>query len=794
MRHHFVKIVLLVLSAILLTACGGAEERKLAHLEKGKQYYEENNLEKARIEFKNVLQIDPKDVEGRYWLARTLENLQNWQKAAGHYLAIVQELDKNHVDAHVRLGQIYLLGNAVDKALEHAEAALKVAPTNPDALALRGGVRGRQDDIDGALEDGLAGLNQDPGHVNSIALLASLYLKQQESEKALKILEQGLERNPGHTGLMTIKTRVHMARQEHGKAEDLLAKIVQQEPDVFAHRLRLAAFQAAQNALDAAEKTLRDAIAHDPSVIARLALADFLLKKRDAAAAERELLAFIAKDPDESGLRFALAKLYELNKEPEKSQAVYQEIIAKKGVEPDGLKARVNLAQSYVTNNKVDAAATLIEEVLAENASDREALMLRGQIAMSKNDAAAAIADFRAALRDDPNSPKGLALLARAHYQNKEVTLARDTMKKAVDAHPNNPQLRAGYVELLVRAGDTETAITEVNEILKISPNNQAALEMLFRLQSAKKDWKAALATAATLKEEFADNPIGYYLSGLVHQAEQKLTDSIEEFGKALEKSPDAIQPLSQMVKSYLAQGKAEDALAKLEGTLKNNPENYVAYNLKGEILFGLKRFPEAKGAFAKAIEIKPDWHIPYARLANVHFQEKDIPGAVKAFEQGLKAIPDNPVLATGLAMLYEKENQQDKAIAVYDSLLARHPDSQLAANNLAMLLVDHSEKDETRLQRAATLIEPLKTSDNAAFLDTVGWVQYHQGDFDVAIQNLQKAVDAAPQAPELHYHLGMAYLGKGDTASARNYLKQAVNAKTEFRGLDKAKEALKNL
>ena len=53
----FVTGVTVLLAVSLLTACGGKEERKAKYLERGKAYLAEKNYEKARIEFKNVLQI-----------------------------------------------------------------------------------------------------------------------------------------------------------------------------------------------------------------------------------------------------------------------------------------------------------------------------------------------------------------------------------------------------------------------------------------------------------------------------------------------------------------------------------------------------------------------------------------------------------------------------------------------------------------------------------------------------------------------------------------------------------------
>src|ERR1700683_2034423 len=55
-----------LLAALVLTGCGGAEARKARHLEKGQAFYAANNFEKARVEFRNALQIAPTDSAARY--------------------------------------------------------------------------------------------------------------------------------------------------------------------------------------------------------------------------------------------------------------------------------------------------------------------------------------------------------------------------------------------------------------------------------------------------------------------------------------------------------------------------------------------------------------------------------------------------------------------------------------------------------------------------------------------------------------------------------------------------------
>ena len=48
--------------------------------------YEQGNYTKARLEFKNVLQIDPKDAQSYYMFATIEEKNQNWRKAYALFL------------------------------------------------------------------------------------------------------------------------------------------------------------------------------------------------------------------------------------------------------------------------------------------------------------------------------------------------------------------------------------------------------------------------------------------------------------------------------------------------------------------------------------------------------------------------------------------------------------------------------------------------------------------------------------------------------------------------------------
>ncbi len=795
MTKRAVVRTLLVGVMVGLAACGGSADRKAAYMQKGREMYEQKNYDKARVEFSNVLQIDPKDIEARFLLGETMAELKDFRAAAGHYLRVIED-DPRHVQARVKMGELYLVSGDRDKTEEMVEQIMKLDPNNADGIVLRGSVKAQKGDLAGALEDAEKAIQIAPDNVNAAALTASLYMRRKETDRAIAVLKGSIEKNPTTMALRTALAKVYFDAGKKAEAEAELQGIVQAEPTALAPRVQLAQFLVGMDRIDDAEKALRDGIAavdEKERTPLKLALAELLANKRGKDEAVAELTQWVKEDPKAYDLRFALGTVYAGSGDLAKARAVYESVIKDDDIGPSGLQARTRLAAIALSEKKPDLADQLVAEVLKENSRDSEALTLRGQIAMSRQDYATAIGDFRAILKEHPENMRVQRMLARAHFLNKEPELARDILKKAIEAAPQDLDLRSDYVQMLAQANDIPGVVAQLKEVLRISPNNFVALETLFKAHAASQDWSAATQTAEQLKQAYPDKPHGEYFAGLIKQANKDFEGSIPEFEAALKKAPDAVEPLSQLVKSQLALKQPEKAQAKLDEVIAAQPKNPVALNLKGELQMLAGRNEEAIALFEQAIAVNPKWPVPYSNTAMVYERMQQPEKALDAIHKGVAATDSAPTLVMALAGKYEQMGRIDDAIAEYEKALEKAPDALVVANNLAMLLVDHRD-DAASLERAKKLIGPLKSASNAAFLDTVGWVQLKAGDVEAALPNLEQAVKAAPQAAVLQYHLGMAYLKKGDKAAALEALKKAVDTKEVYTGLDEAKSALEDL
>jgi Tfp pilus assembly protein PilF len=78
--------------------------------------------------------------------------------------------------------------------------------------------------------------------------------------------------------------------------------------------------------------------------------------------------------------------------------------------------------------------------------------------------------------------------------------------------------------------------------------------------------------------------------------------------------------------------------------------------------------------------------------------------------------------------------------------------------------------------------------------LDTRGWVKFKAGQSKEALPLLEQAVDKAPNAPILRYHLAMVQLKSGDKEKARKNLEAAIGTGNSFSGIDEARAALEQV
>jgi len=77
--------MLLLGVAFWLSGCTSMEGKRDKFLEQGKVLYQKGDYIRARLQFRNALQIDPKFAEGHLWIGKTELKLNNFRGAFGSF-------------------------------------------------------------------------------------------------------------------------------------------------------------------------------------------------------------------------------------------------------------------------------------------------------------------------------------------------------------------------------------------------------------------------------------------------------------------------------------------------------------------------------------------------------------------------------------------------------------------------------------------------------------------------------------------------------------------------------------
>lgn len=785
------RILVILAIVALATACDSPEQREAKYLERGKRLFETGNLTKAQIEFRNALQINPKGVDGLYYLALIDGDKGDIRKAYAKFMEVLIR-DQDHVGVLIKLGQYSFLANRLDEALDRANTVLDLEHDNAEAHALRAAVFLRRNELARAQEAAERALAIDPANVRAASALAGILKVQGRMPRAIQVLDRTLELRPKERGLRLVKAQLHLERGEFPEVERIYRELILIRPDELAYRKDLARLLVERGRDDDAEKLLRDTVNEFPDKVEpKLLLANHLIMYRGSETAERVLLDFVAQTPEEYELRFYLARVYARHKEHEKARELYLSIIEDAGLEPAGLNARSFLAELYYKLGDREAATRTITEVLQEDPQNNAVLMLRGRIGLVERDYEAAVIDFRSVLRNEPDSKQATRLLAQAHLAAGETELAVASLQSLLELDPRDYVARQKLAGLLAGSERLDADLTALGQSTSDLSVLRSTAEILIR----RKSWAEAEAVARRIAAHADGQALGHKILGDVFRATARYEDALSHYHEALKLEPRWPALLRSAAMAYNSAGQTEKGVQFLEELAAEQPDNAAAYNALGEIFLREQKDLEVtEYAFRAALERQPSWPLPYLNLARLFASSGRHDQAIEVLREGLARNPIHKGLALALGEAYQMARDYAATIHIYEQMLDSGARDLILTNNLAALIADFKYKDEVRLKLALRLAEPFGSSSDPVLLDTLGWVHYRAGNNDAALRYLEQAARAGPATPQRRYHLGMVYLRGGQIDSARQELEAAVAAGTHYPGVEAARGVLQGL
>jgi tetratricopeptide (TPR) repeat protein len=175
-----------------------------------------------------------------------------------------------------------------------------------------------------------------------------------------------------------------------------------------------------------------------------------------------------------------------------------------------------------------------------------------------------------------------------------------------------------------------------------------------------------------------------------------------------------------------------------------------------------------------------------YLLEAELRQRGDDLPGELDALARGLAAYPDENGLLYARALAWERRDDVPRAEADLRKILVTEPENVAALNALGYTLADRT----TRYQEALELIDRARVAepDNAAIIDSYGWVLYRLGRNEEALVQLRRAWTLAKDA-EIAAHVGEVLWVLGRKDEARHFFDEARKLDPDNRALQRVIE-----
>jgi tetratricopeptide (TPR) repeat protein len=204
------------------------------------------------------------------------------------------------------------------------------------------------------------------------------------------------------------------------------------------------------------------------------------------------------------------------------------------------------------------------------------------------------------------------------------------------------------------------------------------------------------------------------------------------------------------------------------------------------------KDLAAAETALQKAIQLNPANLDAVILLSKVEMARGEGDQALATAYKSIETNPRNVTAYFFAGTMEELRGRPQRAEDVYRKALEVDPNYAPAANNLAYLMLENKESIDEALSLAQTARQKMPDSPSAA--DTLAWIYYQKGLYDVAADLLQEAVQKAPDNATYHYHIGMVYQKQMNTAAARKHLERTLQINPNFPDASKIRATLNQM
>jgi tetratricopeptide (TPR) repeat protein len=464
-------------------------------------------------------------------------------------------------------------------------------------------------------------------------------------------------------------------------------------------------------------------------------MADCYYRLKDDTKAVEYLTKVLEKDPYDENSRSLLLLLYRKNNDQMGLAEQYEQMLEYYGEDEDWVRRAATI---YLKNGKINEALNLFKSYIDKDSTNTRMWYSIGTAYELKDSTDQAINAYEKALSFDPAFDPAAERIYRLCRQSAQW----DRLVSIFDPyHLRDPEkyiYRIGLAEAYINQERYSDSKELLQPMLDGDEVPWQVYELMGRIALQEEDYKAAIDYFQEIIDLDSSNRIGWLFKGFALSNADSLADAEAHYREALKYLPDDPFILSFLGISLNRLGRDQEALTPFEQALKVDPENLNAL-------------------------------VSYGLTLNRLNRNRD---AIVPFKTALTVDPGNLTALTSLGMIYDELKMFRQCDSLYGAALKRYPDNDLLQNNFAYSLAERGIRLQEALDMARKAVEA--QPKNGAYLDTIGWIYYKLGNFDLALKFVQESIDNREGSAVVIEHLGDIYYKIGNIEQAKIHWKRA--------------------
>jgi len=750
-RPHL--IILFFAVFLMSTACSRDPKVRSRHfLESGQAYEKTGKYDAARIEYRRAVQADPQFAEGYYRLGSLSLRLQRLQEAYRSLTRAVA-LDPNHVQARLELATINAAANQFDEARKLVQAALSVDSKNVEAHLILGGISLKQQQYPEALEEFQESELLAPDDPRPFTEMGIAYAASKQFPQAVESFKRAITTNKKYVLAYLNLAQVYRAQSDATSELNTLLDAIHENPQaIAAYTLAAGAYvrQGSQEKLEPLFSQLRSATGDSSSSL--LAIGEFYSRLGDTQRSKDALETALEKDPRNGPVRRRLIEVELARQEWDEAEKLNGELLKLDSRDPE---ARLAQARLQFIRGAKSKSISILEHLVHDVPEMELAHYYLGLAYSDQGQATRAISTLNDSLKRNPDFLPAYVKLGELYEGHADAKLGLAFAQKALDRNPNYLPAQLLRVNALLQLGEYAAAGSQLTALSRSMPGNATVLER----------------------------------KGTLEIREQHYAKAQENFEESLQVQPDYVPALIGLIEVANLQHRPDQASARIRQQIDRAPMQTNFYELLGESYMQQGDMDHAERAFEDALRHKPDAQVAHMQLARIYWSEHRVRDAVLNAENGLKDRPEYLPAYLLLGSIYEQSGDTKNAQKTYEAALQRSSDYAPVLNNLAWLYCQNGGNLNLALSLAQRAKE--KLPDDPSISDTLAWVQYRSGLYQLAAASLEDLVKKSPRIGLYQFHLGMTLLASGNTSDGRSALQRALELNLPDAEIKQAKNAL---